>query len=246
MARRHVVGVVQDGFDVRQRRACPALGAARSRVRYVRVRGDDPIGEPRRAPAARRPRDGYRRLAVRRKKRTRLAAGARRPVPAPTQANVRWAMDVTTDTLATGRPFRTLNIVEDGSREGPAIVVDHGISGVRITRELDRLAVTRPLPQTIVVDNGPEFTSRALDQWAYERDVTLHFIRPGQPVDNAYVESFNGKFRDECLNEAVFLDLLDARTKIAAYRVDYNTVRPHSALGDRTPTEYATEIGLAE
>jgi putative transposase len=93
---------------------------------------------------------------------------------------------------------------------------------------------------------GPEFTSRALDQWAYEGGVTLHFIRPGKPVDNAYIESFNGKFRDECLNEEVFLDLLDARTKIEAYRVDYNTVRPHSALGNRTPTEYATEIGLAE
>lgn len=271
MARRQVVGYLEDGFDVSQRRACHALGAARSSVRYVSVRGDDPIREPLRALATRRPRYGYRRLAVllrregwrvndkrvyrlyrldglavRRKRRKRLAAGARRPLPAPTRAHVRWSMDFTTDTLATGRPFRTLNIVDDGSRECPAIVVDHGISGERITRELDALATRRPLPEVIVVDNGPEFTSRALDQWAYERGVTLHFIRPGKPVDNAYIESFNGKFRDECLNEEVFLDLLDARTKIEAYRVDYNTVRPHSALGNRTPAEYATEIGLAE
>jgi putative transposase len=174
MARRQVVGFVQGGFDVSRRRACDALGAARSSVRYVSVRGDDPIREPLRALAARRPRYGYRRLtvllrregwrvnpkrvyrlyrlddlAVRRKKRKRLAAGARRPLPAPTQAHVRWSMDFTTDTLATGRPFRTLNIVDDGSRECPAIVVDHGISGARITRELDHLAETRPLESVL-------------------------------------------------------------------------------------------------
>lgn len=270
-ARRLAAGHLQDGFGVSQRRACHALGAARSSVRYVSERGDDPIREPLRAVAARRPRYGYRRLAillrregwrvndkrvyrlyrldglaVRRKKRKRLAAGVRRPLPAPTRPHVRWSMDFTRDTLATGRPFRTLNIVDDGSRECPVIVVDHGISGERITRELDRVAERRPLPATIVVDNGPEFTSRALDRWAYERGIQLHFIRPGKPVDNAYIESFNGKFRDECLNEEEFLDLLDARTKIEAYRVDYNTVRPHSSLGNRTPTEYAIEVGLAE
>lgn len=268
--RRQAVGFVQDGFGVSQRRACAVIGTARSTVRYTSQRGEDPIREPLRTFAVERPRYGYRRLgvllrragwrvndkrvyrlyrldglAVRRKRRKRLAAGMRRPLPAPTRPHVRWSMDFTTDTLATGRSFRTLNLVDDGSRECPLIVVDHGISGERITRELDQLAATRPLPATIVVDNGPEFTSRALDRWAYERGVALHFIRPGKPVDNAFIESFNGKFRDECLNEEVFLDLLDARTKIEAYRVDYNTVRPHSALGNRTPTEYATE-GLAE
>jgi len=155
-------------------------------------------------------------------------------------------MDFMGDTLANGRTFRTLNIVDDGSRECPTIVVDYGLSGERITRELDRLAATRPLPKVIVVDNGPEFTSKVLDAWAYERGVQLHFIRPGKPVDNAFIESFNGKFRDECLNEHWFLDLEDARTKIETWRNDYNEVRPHSALGNRTPTEYAARAGLVQ
>src|SRR5262249_12280249 len=103
----------------------------------------------------------------------------------------------------------------------------------------------RPLPRRIVVDNGPEFTSTALDAWAYGRGVELHFIRPGKPVDNAFIESFNGKFRDECLNENWFVDLDDARTKIEAWRIDYNEVRPHSALGNRTPAEYTARAGLA-
>jgi putative transposase len=271
MARRQVVGFFQDGFGVSQRRACHALGAARSSVRYQSARGDDPIREPLRALAARRPRFGYRRLhvllrregwgvnhkrvyriyreerlAVRRKQRKKLAAGCRIVLAPPTQPHVRWSMDFMGDTLANGRTFRTLNIVDDGSRECPTIVVDYGLSGARITRELDRLAATRPLPKVIVVDNGPEFTSTVLDAWAYERGVQLHFIRPGKPVDNAFIESFNGKFRDECLNEHWFLDLDDARTKIEAWRIDYNEVRPHSALGNRTPTEYAARAGLAQ
>ena len=110
---------------------------------------------------------------------------------------------------------------------------------------LDRIAETRPLPAVIVMDNGPELTGRARDLWAYARGVQLHFIRPGKPVDNAFVESFNGKFRDECLNENWFQDLEDARTKIDAWRHDYNDVRPHSALGNRTPTEFAAQAGAS-
>ncbi len=270
MARRQVVGTLRDGVGVSQRRACDALGVARSTIRYTGRRGDDPIREPLRALAALRPRWGDRRLhvrlprdgwvcnhkrvyrlyrqeqlAVRRRKRRRLPAAARVVLPLPTQPNERWSMDFMSDTLATGRTFRTLNIVDDASRECLAIEVDHGLASLRVIRVLEQLAETRGLPRQIIVDNGPEFTSRALDAWAYKRRGGLHFLRPGQPVDNAFIESFNGKFRDECLNENWFLDLADARTKIEAWRQDYNTVRPHSALGNRTPAEYAKEAGLA-
>jgi putative transposase len=256
---------------VSQRRACDALGVARSTVRYTNCRGDDPIREPLRALAAGRPRWGYRRLhillqragwhcnhkrvyrvyreeqlAVRRRKRRKLVAGARIVLAVPTQPNEPWSMDFMGDTFASGRTFRTLNIVDDASPECLAIEVDHGLSGLRVTRVLDRLAASRPLPRRIVVDDGPEFTSTALDAWAHRRGVELHFIRPGKPVDNAFIESFNGRLRDECLNENWFVDLTDARIKIEAWRIDYNEVRPHSALGNRTPAEYATRAGSAE
>ena len=148
-------------------------------------------------------------------------------------------MDFTTDTLADGRNFRTLNIVDDFTRECVAIEVDRSLPGLRVTRVLDRLHAMIGLPQTIVVDNGPEFTGRTLDAWAYARGVTLRFIRPGKPIENAYVESFNGKFRDECLNEHWFVSLADAKAAIEAWRLDYNTVRPHSSLAGRTPTQFA-------
>jgi putative transposase len=262
--------MVQDGFGVSQRRACEVLGVARSTVRYESRRADDPIREPLRVLAARPPRFGYRRLgillrregwrvndkrvywlyreerlAVRRKGRRKLTAGARIVLAAPTEPHQRWSTDFMGDTLASGRTFRTLNLVDDGSRECPAIEVDFGLSGERVTRVLDNVAKTQPLPKVIVVDNGPEFTSKALDAWAYRHGVELHFIRPGKPVDNAFIESFNGKFRDECLNENWFQDLEDARQKIETWRPDYNTVRPHSALGNRTPAEYAAAVGLA-
>ena len=175
----------------------------------------------------------------------RLATTARVVLPVPTRANERWSMDFMCDTLANGRTFRTLNLVDDASRECLRIEVDHGLASLRVVRVLDELAITRGLPRQIVVDNGPEFTSTALDAWAYRRGVALHFIRPGKPVDNAFIESFNGKFRDECLNENWFLDLDDARRRIETWRHDYNTVRPHSALGNRTPADYAARAGLA-
>lgn len=148
-------------------------------------------------------------------------------------------MDFTTDTLADGRNFRTLNIVDDFSRECVAIEVDRSLPGLRVTRVLDRLQATIGLPQTIVVDNGPEFAGRTLDAWAYAHGVTLRFIRPGKPIENAYVESFNGKFRDECLNEHWFVSLADAKATIEAWRIDYNTVRPHSSLDRATPEQFA-------
>jgi putative transposase len=183
------------------------------------------------------------RLAVRRRRRRKLAAGCRIVLPVPTRPHQRWSMDFMGDTLANGRTFRTFNLVDDGSRECLAIEVDHGLSGQRVARILDRIAAARPLPKQIVVDNGPEFTSRVLDAWAYQHRVELHFIRPGKPVDNAFIESFNGKFRDECLNEHWFVSLADAQRLIEAWRVDYNTVRPHSALDDQTPHQFAESKG---
>ena len=148
-------------------------------------------------------------------------------------------MDFTLDTLADGRAFRTLNIVDDYTRECVAIEVDRSLPGLRVTRVLDRLQATIGLPQSIVLDNGPEFAARTLEAWAYAAGVTLCFIRPGKPIENAYIESFNGTFRDECLNEHWFLSLADAQAVIEAWRVDYNTVRPHSALADQTPHQFA-------
>ncbi len=178
-------------------------------------------------------------LQVPRRRRKRLTRGERVPLPVPTQRGERWSMDVTLDTLADGRAFRTLNIVDDFTRECVAIEVDRSLPGLRVTRVLDRLHGTIGLPAAIVVDNGPEFAGRALDAWAYAHGVTLRIIRPGKPIENAYVESFNGKFRDECLNEHWFLNLVDATTEIERWRVDYNTVRPHSSLDQATPDHFA-------
>ena len=143
------------------------------------------------------------------------------------------------DTLADGRVFRLFNVVDDCTRECLAIEVDTSLGGHRVVAVLERLAVTRGLPNTIVLDNGPEFSGRALDGWAHQRGVHLSFIRPGRPVENAFIESFNGRVRDECLNQHWFLGLADARRTLASWHVEYNEARPHSGLGASTPREYA-------
>lgn len=176
---------------------------------------------------------------VRRKRRKRVAALPRKRREPPTSANERWSMDFMSDSLATGRCFRTLNVVDDFTRECVAIEVDTSISGERVTRVLDRVIERRGKPRTLIVDNGPEFTSRALDAWAYRHGIQLDFIRPGKPVENCFVESFNGKFREECLSAHWFTDLGDARRQIELWRQDYNRVRPHSSLGDVPPKEFA-------
>jgi putative transposase len=178
-------------------------------------------------------------LQVRRRRRKRLTRTDRVPLPTPSQRRERWSMDFTADTLADGRNFRTLNIVDDFTRECVAIEVDRSLPSLRITRVLDRLHDAIGLPQTIVVDNGPEFAGRTLDVWAYAHGVSLRFVRPGKPIENAYVGSFNGKFRDECLNEHWFVNLVDAKDAIERWRVDYNTVRPHSSLNGATPEQFA-------
>ena len=182
-------------------------------------------------------------LAVRRRKRKRIGVFERKPLPKPTRANVSWSMDFVADGLIGGRRLRCLTIVDDCTRECLAIEVDTSITGLRVQAVLERLADTRGLPKSITVDNGPEFDGQVLDKWAYRRAVQLSFIRPGKPNENAYIESFNGKFRDECLNEHWFLSLAHARSVIEDWRIEYNTERPHSSLGNRTPAEFANGAG---
>jgi putative transposase len=178
-------------------------------------------------------------LAVRRRKRKRIAPAERRPLPKPTAPNISWSMDFITDGLADGRKFRCLAIVDDFTRECLAIEVDTSLPGTRVATVLDRLALDRGLPESITVDHGPEFDGKVLDEWSYRRQVRLDFIRLGKPNENAYIESWNGKFRDECLNEHWFISLPHAREIISAWRQEYNTARTHSSLGDITPAEFA-------
>ncbi len=269
--RRQLVGAICGDYQVSERRACRAFGFQRSSMRY-KIRSEEPAGlrEALRTIAAERPRFGYRRvhellkrggwkvnhkrvhriyraegLAVRRRKRKRLAARARVVRPPATRANHRWQMDFVLDQLADGRRFRTLNVMDSFTREGLAIEVDTSLPGARVVRVLEEIAFDRGYPQEIVVDNGPEFISNALDRWAFAHGVKLQFIRPGRPMENGHCESFNGRFRDECLNENWFLDLEDARKRIAAWLVDYNHVRPHSSLDNLTPIEFANRARLA-
>ena len=178
-------------------------------------------------------------LAVRRRKRKRIGLFERKPLPKPSTVNRSWSMDFIADGLIDGRKLRVLAIVDDYSRECLALEVDTSINGRRVAAVLDRLGDLRGLPLSITVDHGPEFEGQVLDAWAYEHGVRLNFIRPGKPVENAYIESFNGRFRDECLNEHWFLTMAHARRVIEHWRIEYNTERPHSSLGDLTPEEFA-------
>jgi putative transposase len=177
-------------------------------------------------------------LSLRKRKRKKMAAQTRIVLPAPLGPNERWSMDFVTDSIVTGRRFRALAIVDDYSRECPAIEVDTSFGGARVVDVLTRVAESRGMPRVITMDNGPEFASRALDEWAYRHGVKLNFIRPGKPIENAYAESFIGRLRDECLNENWFITLKDARAIIESWRVDYNEGRPHTSLGGLTPREF--------
>ena len=262
------MAVTRAAVQISERRACGLLLVVRGTCRYQGVgrTENEQLRQRVRELAMMRRRFGYRRLHamlrregyevnhkrvyriyveeqlwVRKRRRKRRIAMPRVAMRAPTTTNEVWSMDFVSDALGTGRRFRTLNIVDDFSREAPAIEVDTSLSGVRVTRVLDRLKIERGLPLHIRSDNGPEFISKAVEQWAYENGVEWHFIEPGKPSENAYVESFNGKFRDECLNENWFTSLADARQKIEQWRQDYNQARPHSALGYRTPNEFRIE-----
>jgi putative transposase len=260
-------------FAMKKRRACRAVGLAPATY-YYRARRPEraELREKLRTFAAQRPRWGYRRLhvllrreghevnhklvfrlyrseglAVRRKKRKRIAASVRVLPPPPTRPRQQWTMDFTQDSLASGRQFRTLNVIDTFTRECLVIEVDHSLPSARVVRVLERLVELYGRPEVIRIDNGSEFTSHVVDAWAYQRGIKLDFITPGKPTENGHIESFNGKFRDECLNESWFTSLDDARRKIEAYRVDYNEVRPHSSLDNQTPNEFARSVtGLTQ
>ena len=181
--------------------------------------------------------EGLHLRAKRPKRRVMAAHRATRPVA--TKTNESWSMDFVSDNLFNGKRFRALTVVDNFSRECLGMLVDQGIPGEQVVQFIKTLSWRRGAPERIFLDNGPEFVGKALDQWAYQQDVTLDFSRPGKPTDNALIESFNGRFRDECLNAHWFLSLQDAQEKIEQWRTEYNTFRPHSSLEDLTPQEYA-------
>jgi putative transposase len=247
-----------------ERRACVLASLQRSTCQYESVRADDvELVERLRNLASERPRFGYRRLhallrregrrvnkklvyrlyksaglAVRRRGRRKLKITRPAPVAAVTCANERWSMDFVHDYLADGRRLRTLNVVDAFTRECLAIEVDTSLPALRVVRVLDKLVWEYGLPASFRVDNGPEFISMALDAWASQHGVKLDFIQPGKPTQNAHVESFNGRFRDECLAQARFPTLARARAEIELWRVDYNCNRPHSSLAYETPKAF--------
>lgn len=178
-------------------------------------------------------------LAVRKRKKVRRAASERVPLTVASRVNEVWSMDFVSDSLANGRRIKCLTVADDFTHECVDIAVDYGISGQYMTRLLDRAAIFRGYPAAVRIDNGPEFTSRAFIAWAQAHDVRHILIQPGRPMQNGYIESFNGKFRDECLNEHWFETLMQARSEIATWRQDYNEVRPHSSLGRMPPAEFA-------
>jgi putative transposase len=177
------------------------------------------------------------RRRVRRRKHIALHRG---PAPTPSGPTERWSMDFVYDAFADGRPFRVLTVIDQWSRQSPILEVASSMSGRTVAEALDRVLGAGTRPRSITVDHGTEFTSRALEDWAYQRGVQVDFIRPGKPVESAHIESFNGRLRDECLNVHQFCSLDDARAKIEAWLRDYNERRPHSSLGDLTPDEFAT------
>ena len=259
--KRAVVRYFRAGFQVSERRACRVAGVPRSSCRYRSVAADQTALRLRlRDLAAARVRYGYRRLhvllrregwrvnhkriyrlyreeglGIRVKRRKKLASVPRLLPPPATRPLERWSLDFLSDSLANGRRFRVLTIVDNVSRVSPAIEVGASLTGERVVRLLEGLRVTVGVPQRIAVDNGPEFVSKALDAWAYQNGVQLEFSRPGKPTDNAFAESFNGHFRAECLDCHWFASLEEARHTIEAWRIDYNTQRPHRALGQETP-----------
>jgi putative transposase len=265
-ALRRAVGWAKAEFNLSLRQACRAVGFARSSWHYTsRAKPWTELVERLKKLAAARPSCGYRllhrllkregfvvnhktvyrvyrleALSVRQKHRKRVAAALRVPLSRPSAPNELWAMDFVSDVTWAGRRFRILVVIDVFSRECLGLLIDTSISGARVVRYLEELAAHRSVrPAIVVSDNGPEFRGKALDQWAAEHGVKLHFIQPGKPMQNGFVESFNGRLRSECLNQIWFTSLDDARSKIEAWRVDYNEVRPHGSLEGMTPKEYA-------
>jgi putative transposase len=263
--RREAVVHLQVTYKVSERRACSALGTDRTSVRYRSRRPDDMAIRTRlRELASVRRRFGYRRLhillrregivmnhkklrrlyreerlQVRRRSGRKRALGTRAPMALPQGPNQRWSLDFLSDAFADGRRFRILAIVDDFTRECLALVADTSLPGLRVARELDAVIACRGCSAMIVSDNGAELTSLTILRWSQERGVAWHYIAPGKPQQNAFVESFNGRLRDECLNETLFTSLAHAREVLAIWKDDYNTVRPHSGVGNLAPSIYA-------
>ena len=266
--RRDAVAHLKEAHEMSERRACKVMGCVRMTIRYRSRRPDDPkLRERLRALARERRRFGYRRLhvllrregyvvnhkrlfriyreerlMVRKRGGRKRALGTRAPMPVPALPNDRWSLDFVSDQFACGRRFRILAIFDDCTRECLTAVADTSLSGRRVARELDLLIATRGKPGTIISDNGTELTSNAILAWTADSQVGWHYIAPGKPMQNAFVESFNGRLRDEFLNETLFTSLIQARFALEDWRRDYNTVRPHSRIGWLAPAVYAAQF----
>lgn len=267
-ARREAVAILVEVHGMSERRACSVIGAERTSARYRSRRPDDAeLRERLKALAGERRRFGYRRLhvllrreghVVNRKKTQRLyreeglsvrkrrgrkkATGTRAPLLTVAAPNARWSVDFVHDQFVHGRRFRIFNVIDDVTKECLAAVVDTSISGRRVARELTALVARRGSPGLIVSDHGTEFTSNAMLAWSEETGVPWHFIAPGKPMQNGICEAFNSKMRDEILNETLFFGLDHARSVVARWVADYNSARPHSALGYQTPVAYAAQL----
>ena len=266
--KREAVAHLRKAHEMSERRACQAIGCDRMTVRYRSRRPDDaPLRERLRALAQERRRFGYRRLIlylraegfvvnhkrlfriyreeklmVRKRGGRKRAVGTRAPMLVPTRPDERWSLDFVSDQFANGRRFRILTVVDDCTRECLAAVADTSLSGVRVARELDQIIARRGQPRMIVSDNGTELTSNAIIAWAIERQVDWHYIAPGKPTQNAFIESFNGRLRDEFLNDTLFTSLIHARFALQDWCEDYNTARVHSRIGWLAPAVYAAQF----
>lgn len=262
---------VRERLGVQERPTCRWIGISRKLLHYQSRRSDEPLrlrlvalasehrryGLPRLIVLLRRDgvMDNHKRigriyratgLQVRKRIRRKLALG-RGPIDhVATAPNQRWSLDFVHDRLRTNRRFRILAVGDDCTRENLALEADFAFSGDRMTRVLDTIAAVRGYPETIVMDNGPEMVSLAMLRWAVDRGVRLHHIAPGKPIQNAFIESFNGRLRDECLNEHDFATLADVRQILTTWRDRYNTVRPHKALGWKTPKEFASSLAITQ
>jgi putative transposase len=269
-ARREAVAHLRTTFEVSERRACKVLGADRTSVRYRGRRADDSVVRARlRELAAIRRRFGYRRLLVlmrreglvmnhkkfrrlyreerlqvRRRGGRKRALGTRAPLAIPQGPNQRWSLDFLSDAFVEGRRFRILAVVDDFTRECLALIADTSLPGLRVVRELEIIMARRGRPAICVSDNGTELTGMAVLRWSQEIRLEWHYIAPGKPTQNAFIESFNARLRDELLNETLFTSLAQVRAALNAWKDDYNNARPHSALGNLTPTEYSDRSAL--
>ncbi len=271
-AEREAVALLKSNHEMSERRACKLLQCCRMTVRYASVRPDDAVLRERmKAIAVERRRFGYRRihvllkregvtvnhkrlfrlyreekLSVRKRGGRKRALGTRAPVLVPLLPNQRWSLDFVSDQFTDCRRFRVLTVIDNCTRECIALVADTSLSGKHVARELSQLILQRGVPKMVVSDNGTEFTSNAILNWANEAKVEWHYIAPFKPTQNGFIESFNGKLRDEKLNDTLFSTLHQARVELATWRNDYNQHRPHSGLGWLTPSEFAKSAAPAQ